>query len=120
MIRAISRSEIRSRIHHRIRHKVRGTQERPRLAVYRSLKHISVQIIDDTGGRTLVSASSTEKSAAAGSGGNVAGAKQIGKVIAERAKEHGIKQVVFDRGGYLYHGRVKALADAAREAGLEF
>ncbi|HEY1204039.1 MAG: 50S ribosomal protein L18 [Bryobacteraceae bacterium] len=120
MIRAISRDEIRSRIHHRIRHKVRGTQERPRLAVYRSLKHISVQIIDDTEGRTLVSASSTEKSAATKSGGNVAGAKQIGKVIAERAKEHGIKQVVFDRGGYLYHGRVKALADAAREAGLEF
>ena len=102
------------------RAKVRGTLARPRLAVYRSLKHISVQIIDDTGGRTLVSASSTEKSAGTASGGNVAGAKQIGKVIAERAKEHGIKQVVFDRGGYLYHGRVKALADAARAAGLEF
>jgi large subunit ribosomal protein L18 len=120
MIRAISRDEIRGRVHKRIRHKVRGTGERPRLAVYRSLKHISAQIIDDTGGRTLVSASSTEKSAAAPSGGNVAGARQIGKVIAERAKEHGIKQVVFDRGGYLYHGRVKALADAARGAGLEF
>ena len=120
MIRAISRDDIRSRIHQRIRHKVRGTGQRPRLAVYRSLKHISVQIIDDTEGRTLVSASSTEKSAGAGNGGNIAGAKQVGKVIATRAKEHGIKQVVFDRGGYLYHGRVKALADAAREAGLEF
>ena len=120
MIRAISRNDIRDRIHRRIRHKVRGTGERPRLAVFRSLKHIYAQLIDDTAGRTLVAASSAEKSAGTGSGGNVAGARKIGKVIAERAKEHGIKQVVFDRGGYIYHGRVKALADAAREAGLEF
>ena len=120
MIHGIDRDEIRGRIHQRIRHKVRGTGERPRLAVFRSLKHIYAQIIDDTEGRTLVAASSSEKSAGAASGGNVAGAKQIGKVIAERAKERGIKRVVFDRGGYLYHGRVKALADAARAAGLEF
>jgi large subunit ribosomal protein L18 len=120
MIRAISRNEIRDRIHRRIRHKVRGTGERPRLAVFRSLKHIYAQLIDDTEGRTLVAASSAEKSAGTASGGNVAGARLIGKVIAERAKEHGIKRVVFDRGGYIYHGRVKALADAAREAGLEF
>jgi large subunit ribosomal protein L18 len=120
MIHGIARDEIRSRIHKRIRHKVRGTAERPRLAVFRSLKHIYAQLIDDTEGRTLVAASSAEKSAATASGGNVAGAKQIGKVIAERAQQHGIKKVVFDRGGYIYHGRVKALADAARAAGLEF
>ncbi len=120
MIRGIARDEIRGRIHRRIRHKVRGTKERPRLAVFRSLKHIYAQLIDDTEGRTLVAASSGEKNAGKASGGNVAGAREIGKLIANRAKEHGIKQVVFDRGGYLYHGRVKALADAAREAGLEF
>jgi large subunit ribosomal protein L18 len=120
MIRGIARDEIRGRIHRRIRRKVQGTAERPRLAVFRSLKHISAQLIDDAEGRTLAAASSVEKSAATKSGGNVAGAKLIGKAIAERAKEKGIKQVVFDRGGYLYHGRVKALADAAREAGLEF
>jgi len=120
MIQRISRDEIRARVHARIRRKLRGTEERPRLAVYRSLKHIYVQVIDDTRGRTLASASSSEKNAAAGNGGNVAGAKAIGKLIAERCKEKGIAKVVFDRGGYLYHGRVKALADAAREAGLEF
>ena len=117
------RREIRDRIHTRIRRKVSGTAARPRLAVFRSLKHITVQIIDDAQGHTLVAASSSEKKAGAsisGSGGNVAGAKEIGKLIAERAKEKGIKAVVFDRGGYLYHGRVKALADAARAAGLEF
>ena len=114
------RREIRDRIHTRIRRKVAGTQARPRLAVFRSLKHITVQIIDDAAGHTLVAASSSEKKAIAGSGGNVAGAKEIGKLIADRAKEKGIKAVVFDRGGYLYHGRVKALADAAREAGLVF
>jgi len=88
--------------------------------VFRSLKHIYAQVIDDREGRTLVAASSGEKTAGVGSGGNLAGAKQIGKLIAERAKSKGISKVVFDRGGYLYHGRVKALADAAREAGLEF
>jgi len=106
------------RIHARIRHRVHGSEERPRLAVFRSVKHIYAQVIDDTKGHTVVSASSNEKNAAAG--GNVAGAKAIGKLVAERAKEKGIKAVVFDRGGYLYHGRVKALADSAREAGLEF
>jgi large subunit ribosomal protein L18 len=119
MIQRIARDEVRGRIHQRIRRKVHGTTERPRLAVFRSLKHIYAQVIDDAQGRTLAAASSTEKSAAAG-GGNLAGAREIGKVIAARAKEKGISKVVFDRGGYLYHGRVKALADAAREAGLEF
>jgi large subunit ribosomal protein L18 len=88
--------------------------------VFRSLKHIYVQVIDDQAGRTLVSASSAEKNASAKSGGTVDGAKQVGKLVAARAIDKGIKRVVFDRGGYKYHGRVKALADAAREAGLEF
>jgi large subunit ribosomal protein L18 len=114
-----SRNEIRARIHKRIRKRMAGTPERPRLAVFRSLNHIYVQVIDDQQGHTLVSAASTEKDFKA-KGGNVEGAKVIGKAVAERAKEKGIKQVVFDRGGYQYHGRVKALADAAREAGLEF
>jgi len=126
MIKKTAKNEIRSRIHERIRSRVRGTPERPRLAVFRSLSHIYVQVIDDSAGKTLVAASSAEKrgkAAASGkkpAGGNIAGAKAIGKSIAERAKEKGIQKVVFDRGGYLYHGRVKALADAAREAGLEF
>lgn len=119
MIRKTSRDETRRRIHQRIRHTVRGTAERPRLAVFRSLKHIYAQLIDDAAQRTVTAASSAEKDSRA-SGGNLQGAKQIGKLIAERAKEKGIQKVVFDRGGYLYHGRVKALADAAREAGLEF
>jgi large subunit ribosomal protein L18 len=119
MITKTSKDQRRLRIHDRIRQRLRGNAERPRLAVYRSLKHIYVQVIDDRAGRTLVSASSNEKNANA-NGGNVAGAKEIGKLVAERAKEQGIKQVVFDRGGYLYHGRIKALADAARESGLEF
>ena len=118
MARGDSKNQIRVRIHTRIRRRVRGTQERPRLAVFRSVKHIYAQVIDDGVGHTLVAASSHEKEA--GNGGNVAGAKAIGKLVAERAKDKGIKAVVFDRGGYLYHGRVKALADAAREAGLEF
>ncbi len=88
--------------------------------MFRSVKHIYAQVIDDRKGQTLAAASSGEKKSSVGSGGNVAGAKQVGKLIAERAKAKGIKKVVFDRGGYLYHGRVKALADAAREAGLEF
>jgi ribosomal protein L18 len=196
MIRRTNKNEIRGRIHERIRSKVRGTPERPRLAVFRSLSHIYAQLIDDTKGKTLVAASTSEtdllkeagknappqktearapktaviaekagppkeekaekagaskdkekkggKKAAAGAtdapapaapapakasaaaaptkagGGNVGGARLIGKTIADRAKEKGIKRVVFDRGGYIYHGRVKALADAAREAGLEF
>ncbi len=115
-----SKNDVRVRVHERIRHKVRGSGERPRLAVFRSLKHIYVQVIDDRAGQTLAAASSGEKSSKVASGGNVAGAKAIGKLIAERAKAKGITKVVFDRGGYLYHGRVKALADAAREAGLEF
>jgi large subunit ribosomal protein L18 len=119
MIRRIEKKEIRKRIHKRIRRKLSGTGERPRLAVFRSVGHIYAQVIDDVEGKTLVSASSVDK-AAKTNGGNVAAAKTIGKLVAERAKEKGIKAVVFDRGGYQYHGRIKALADAAREAGLEF
>ena len=119
MIRKTEKKQIRSRIHKRIRRKVSGSAERPRLAVYRSVAHIYAQVIDDTQGATLVSASSVDKSAKT-NGGNLAAAKSIGKRIAEKAKEKGIKSVVFDRGGFQYHGRIKALADAAREAGLEF
>ena len=119
MIRKISKDEIRQRIHTRIRRKGRGTTERPRLAIFRSVAHIYAQVIDDAKGVTIVAASSSEKGSTA-TGGNVAAAKEIGKRVAERAKEKGITRIVFDRGGYLYHGRVKALADAAREAGLEF
>jgi large subunit ribosomal protein L18 len=115
----VNKNEVRLRIHKRIRARVSGSAERPRLAVYRSLKHIYAQVIDDRAGRTLVSASSNDKNVKV-SGGNLAGAKEIGRAIAERAKEKGITRVVFDRGGYLYHGRVKALAEAAREGGLEF
>jgi large subunit ribosomal protein L18 len=118
-----SKGIIRKRVHKRIRRKVAGNTERPRLAVFRSVKHIYAQVIDDSAGHTLAAASSNEKSDAksgAMSGGNVAGAKAVGKLLAERAKDKGVKAVVFDRGGYLYHGRVKALADAAREGGLEF
>jgi large subunit ribosomal protein L18 len=114
-----SRRTIRTRIHQRIRSRVAGTPERPRLAVFRSVNHIYAQVIDDGQGHTLVAAASTEKDLR-GKGGNLEGAKLIGKAVAQRAKEKGISKVVFDRGGYLYHGRVKALADAAREAGLEF
>jgi large subunit ribosomal protein L18 len=119
MIQRIDRDQIRGRVHRRIRAKVRGSAGRPRLAVFRSLKHIYAQMIDDAEGRTVVSASSAEKNSSV-SGGNLAGAKEIGRLIAERARAKGITKAVFDRGGYLYHGRVKALADAAREAGLEF
>jgi large subunit ribosomal protein L18 len=118
MIALIKRNEIRQRIHTRIREKLAGTAERPRLNIYRSLNHIYAQLIDDQKGVTLASASSLELKLK--TGGNVAAAKEIGKSVAERAVAKGIKKVVFDRGGYLYHGRVKALADAAREAGLEF
>ena len=116
MIKKTSKNIIRTRIHERIRKKLRGTPERPRLTVFRSVLHIYAQVIDDSEGKTLVSASTLGGKA----GGNLAAAKEIGKMVAERAKEKGIQKVVFDRGGYIYHGRVKALADAAREAGLEF
>ena len=144
MIEQRSRNKVRANVHSRIRRKLEGTAARPRLNVYRSLNHIYAQLVDDRNGVTLVSASTVEgaaskpaKSTKTGSddktaveakhkktakrtGGNVASAKAIGKVIAQRAQEKGVKKVVFDRGGYLYHGRIKALADAAREAGLEF
>ncbi|MGC2696305.1 MAG: 50S ribosomal protein L18 [Candidatus Angelobacter sp.] len=121
MIPDSSKDKTRRRIHQRLRQRLSGSPQRPRLNVYRSLNHIYVQLIDDSSGATLASASTaTGKKSAKRTGGNVASAKEIGKTIAQRAQEKGIKKVVFDRGGYLYHGRIKALADAAREAGLEF
>src|SRR5581483_10674966 len=121
MLTKLGKNEKRGFVHTRIREKVQGTAERPRLNVYRSLNHIYVQVIDDLNGKTLVSASTAEgKKEQRKTGGNVASAKALGKAIAERAKEKGVTKVVFDRGGYIYHGRVKALADAAREAGLKF
>ncbi len=113
-----NRAEVRNAIHTRIRRKVKGSTEKPRLAIYRSLNHIYAQVIDDQRGQTLVSASSTEKDLRSNTGGNLEAARRIGQVIAERALAKGIEQVVFDRGGYLYHGRIKALTDAARAAGL--
>jgi large subunit ribosomal protein L18 len=113
-----SRAIVREAIHRRIRRKVRGSGERPRLAVYRSLNHIYAQVVDDSLGQTLVSAATTEKDLRGATGGNLEAARRIGKAIAERALEKGISSVVFDRGGYLYHGRIKALTEAAREAGL--
>ena len=113
-----SRALVRTAIHKRIRRKVRGSTERPRLAVYRSLNHIYAQVIDDFEGQTIASASTTEQDLRGSSGGNVDAARRVGKAIAERALAKGIEQVVFDRGGYLYHGRIKALTDAARAAGL--
>jgi large subunit ribosomal protein L18 len=117
-----SREEARKARHFRVRKKVVGTPERPRLNVFRSLKHIYAQIIDDYSGKTLASASTIDKELKGKitTGGNIEAAKIVGSLIARRAVEKGIKRVVFDRGGYLYHGRVKALADAAREGGLEF
>lgn len=112
--------EIRKAVHKRIRTSISGSEQRPRLAVYRSLDHIYAQLIDDSKGVTLASASTTEPAWRGRTGGNIAAAKEIGKLIADRAKEKGIKSVVFDRGGYIYHGRVRSLAEAAREAGLEF
>jgi large subunit ribosomal protein L18 len=116
MVGKTSKNEIRLRIHKRIRHRMNGTTERPRLAVFRSLAHTYAQVIDDSKGVTLVAASTHGSK----TGGNVEAAKKIGTEVAQKALEHGIKKVVFDRGGYIYHGRVKALADAARAAGLEF
>jgi large subunit ribosomal protein L18 len=126
MLRQQSKNDTRSAVHSRIRKKIHGTEQRPRLNIYRSVNHIYAQVIDDLKGQTIVYATSLEqgKGQKGGgqrpTGGNVAAARSVGKLIAERAKEKGIKKVVFDRGGYLYHGRVKAFADAAREAGLEF
>jgi large subunit ribosomal protein L18 len=121
MLTQASKNATRRHVHERIRKKVMGTAERPRLNVYRSLNHIYVQLIDDLKGVTLVSANSAEgKKGERRTGGNLASAKAVGKAIAERAQGKGISKVVFDRGGYIYHGRVKALADAAREAGLKF
>lgn len=121
MLTKPSKNTNRRYVHERIRKKILGTTERPRLNIYRSLNHIYVQVIDDRQGTTLVAANSAEgKKGEKRVGGNVAAAKAVGKSIAERAKAKGITKVVFDRGGYIYHGRVKALADAAREAGLQF
>ena len=113
-----NRAEVRNAVHSRIRRKVRGTTARPRLAVYRSLNHIYAQVIDDEKAQTLASASTTEKTLGVAKGGNIEAAKRVGQAIAERALAAGIESVVFDRGGYLYHGRVRALTDAARAAGL--
>ena len=122
MINKIDKNEIRKRKHLRVRKNVSGTTERPRLCVYRSNSHIYAQIIDDTNGTTLAAASSLDKDVKSqvANGGNIEAAKEVGKLIASRASDKNIKAVVFDRGGYVYHGRVQALADAAREAGLEF
>lgn len=118
--RAAKRRTGRLRRHRRVRKGVRGTPERPRLSVFRSSRHMAAQVIDDTAGVTLASASTLEPDLRAASGGNVAAAAGVGTVVAERALNAGITAVVFDRGGYRYHGRVAALADAARRAGLEF
>ena len=124
-MRIKTREDRRDRIKHRIRKRVEGTEARPRLTVFRSVAHMYVQVVDDVSGRTIASASTVEPAVKgtlpkAATGGNVEGAKVIGKAIAERLIEKGVKRVVFDRNGFLYHGRVKAVADAAREAGLEF
>jgi large subunit ribosomal protein L18 len=113
-----SRAEIRRGVHSRIRKKVRGSADRPRLAVFRSLNHIYAQVIDDDSGKTLATASTAEKDLKGTTGGNVEAATRVGKAIAERALGAGVSTVVFDRGGYVYHGRVKALLDATRSAGL--
>ena len=121
-VRRLSREAHRRRIHVRTRQTLSGTSERPRLAVHRSSRHIRAQVIDDGTGRTIVAASSLDKEVKATikGGGNIAASKVVGKMIAERARSKGVEQVVFDRGGYQYHGRVQALAEAAREAGLKF
>ena len=124
-MRIKTKEDRRDRIKHRIRKRVRGTQERPRLTVFRSVSHMYVQVVDDSNGTTIAAASTVEpavKGALTGQakGGNVAGAQAVGRAIAERLIGKGVKRVVFDRNGFLYHGRVKAVAEAAREAGLEF
>jgi large subunit ribosomal protein L18 len=122
MITPIDRSGERRRIHRRIREKISGSPNRPRLCVYRSSKYVYAQIVDDTQGKTLVAASTAEKGIRGDlkQAANIQASKLVGKAIAERAKAKGIETVVFDRGGYLYHGRVKAVAEAARESGLKF
>ena len=122
MIRKESRSKIRAKKHYKLRNRINGTSERPRLSVFRSNNHMYAQIIDDTVGNTLVSASTLQKDVKANleKTNNVDAAAYLGKVIAEKALEKGIKDVVFDRGGFIYQGKVQALADAAREAGLNF
>ena len=122
MITPIDRSTERRRIHRRIRQKISGNVNRPRLCIYRSSKYIYVQIVDDSQGKTLVAASTAEKDVRGNlkQGGNIEASKIVGKAIAERARAKGIEAVVFDRGGYLYHGRIKAVAEAARESGLKF
>ena len=120
MIQQVLRNQTRTRIHRRIRKSLRGESARPRLNVFRSQKHIYAQVIDDRSGRTLASAGSVEKDFSVKSGGTVAAARQVGKLVAQRAHEKGVTAVAFDRGGYQYHGRIRALADAAREAGLKF
>jgi len=122
MIKKTARSVLRAKRHLRIRNHVAGTPDKPRLAVFRSNKHIYAQIIDDTIGQTLCAASTMEKAVAGGLEGtcNIAAATAVGKALAEKAKAKGVEQVVFDRGGFIYHGKVKALAEAAREAGLVF
>jgi large subunit ribosomal protein L18 len=120
-VSAHKKAELRQRRHVRVRKKVVGTAERPRLAVFRSNAHITAQVIDDSTGRTLASAASVEKDVrSAGGTGNKSAAATVGRLVASRARDAGVTRVVFDRGGFLYHGRVAALADAAREAGLEF
>jgi large subunit ribosomal protein L18 len=114
------KQQARTRRHHRVRKTVMGTTERPRLAVFRSNKHISAQVIDDTTGRTLAAAATQQSDLRSGATGNKDAAANVGRLVAERAKAAGVTKVVFDRGGFLYHGRVAALASAAREAGLEF
>ena len=117
----VDAKEVRLRIHERIRKRLQGNETRPRLCVFRSNKHIYAQIVDDASGRTLVAASTLDADAKGGkTSGNVAAAKVVGKIVATRAIDKGIQAVLFDRGGYIYHGRVKALAEAAREAGLKF
>lgn len=122
MANKLSKNQVRQRRHIRVRRKISGTPECPRLNVFRSLSHMYAQIIDDTTGKTLVSASTLDKAIKdkVAFGGNKEAAKEVGKLVAERAIEAGIKEVVFDRGGYIYHGRVQELAEAAREAGLVF
>lgn len=119
---ALSKVEARQRRHRRVRKKVVGMPQKPRLTVYKSLRHIYAQLIDDTAGKTIVSASTLDKDVSAGAGvsGNVEAAKKVGAAIAQKALSKNITQVVFDRGGYRYHGCIKALADAARERGLKF
>ena len=123
-MRIKTKEDRRARIKHRIRKRIQGTEERPRLTVFRSVAHMYVQVVDDMSGRTVAAASTVEPALkgtlGAARGGNVAGATAVGKAIAERLLEKGVKRVVFDRNGFLYHGRVKAVADAARQAGLEF